>query len=1161
MKARYGIFVASVLASLAVLCVPHVRAQGLFGTISGVVTDSTGAVVSGATINVTNLDTNVTTTLETNAAGVYNATSLNPGIYRVQAAAQGFKTALVDRVLLEVNAHPSVDLALTVGQASETVEVTAQNTPLLQTQQTDLGQTLDTTRLQELPTQSSSGRSPYNFLSLAPGVAQQFGCSGCGNEGNVRISGSRPRNDDNILDGTSITPPVFGGQDVQPTVEAIGEFRIEQNSMSAEYGKAGGAIIIQVSKSGTNQFHGSAYEYNRNQKLDAKDYFVEPGAAKNPFTYDEFGGSVGGPVLKSKLFFFTDYEAIRSHGSTPNANVLVPDSSFRSGDLSALCPEGFAAGVCNNPAHQIFFPGTSTPIPNNMISSTSPVSAVIEAVWPTGTTVVGPGVESLTVNEPSSNSINRFNPRLDWNLNQADHIFAAAHTEFGVSYNYNINPGPAGRQTGRDANYAITVGETHTFGPTTLNDFRFGYTHRIGDRTPYGAGATSPALYGISGVPNCLSSVPDTGGGTKCGTPGVSVTGYSNFSNGGMLYEPATTFHFSDNVSKLVGKHSIKAGAQFDHYSIDNYQPNGVNGAFSFNGNETGNGFADFLFGAMANSSLQVQNAFVSSRAWSYSFFVQDDFKLSPKLTLNLGLRWQYDQSFHETHHGDAFFDPCAIFYSGKDSSCVPHWEQFGVNGTPDTTLDPSKHQFEPRIGIAWNPSGGFVVRAGYGIMHPGYVGHGRAGDGQPGPNLLATTTFVAGTSWDSPLPSVVSPDPSAITAPIPINTNVSFQSWAPRNQYPTYTQLWNLTVQKQFGTNTVAQIGYVGSKGTHLPINYAYNICQQTPASAAAEGNPFDFVGPSSSPYCPAAAAAVNAGAGFNAVYCCLTINPGWWGLSSSIYHSLQAQFDHRFSHGFSMLANFTWSKLIDDSSSDWGGFWSLDVLGQNFYNRKAERSVSAGDIPLRFTLAPIVELPFGPGKKWLNSGIAGNVIGGWRVATIYSIQAGTPFGVTDNSYGFCNGAGVLEDRPMVIGDPASISGSRRSTNLWFNNQALDFAGTCPGSGLVNSAPAPDFCCDVTKAFGNAPRFFADVRNPGVDNLDFSLQKDFKIPAGEQTRLVFSADFFNLPNHPQFAEPNSDPSTGYFPAAGGKRGSGFGTISQTSLPNRVIQLGLHLYF
>jgi hypothetical protein len=427
----------------------------------------------------------------------------------------------------------------------------------------------------------------------------------------------------------------------------------------------------------------------------------------------------------------------------------------------------------------------------------------------------------------------------------------------------------------------------------------------------------------------------------------------------------------------------------------------------------------------------------------------------------------------------------------------------------------------------------------------------------------LATTTINTGNTgtWDN-LPAITSPSVSAITGPIPINNNVYFQSWAPRNQYPTYTQLWNLTVEKQFGSNTVAQIGYVGSKGTHLPINYAYNICQQTPASAQLVPSGFNSPGvfsETSSPYCPAAAAAIQQGGG--SVYSGLWVTPGWWGLSSSIYHSMQAQFDHRFSHGFSLLANFTWSKLIDDSSSDWGGFWSLDALGQDFYNRNAERSVSAGDIPERLTIAPIVELPFGPGKKWLNSGVGGEVLGGWRVATIYSIQAGTPFGITDNNYGFCNSAGVVEDRPNLIGNPGSISGSQRSTNLWFNTQAFDFSGTCPGSGLVSTPSA--FCsgCQVANAFGNAPRFFAVVRNPGVDNLDFSLQKDFKIPAGEQTRLVFSADFFNLPNHPQFAEPNSDPSTGYFPAALGKRGSGFGTISQTSLPNRIIQLGLHLYF
>ncbi len=1177
------IHVASAVAfcclSIGLLCPSQMMAQGLFGTISGTVTDSSGAAIPGASVKVTNIDTSVSKTLSTNSAGIYSADSLNPGTYRVEAGAKGFKTAFAKGILLEVGANPKMDLTLQPGTVTETVEVSASNTATLQTQQSDLGQTLNVTQLQELPTQSGAGRSPYNFLTLAAGVSQQFGCSGsgtgvggCENSGNVRISGSRPRNDDNVLDGTSITPPVFGGQDVQPTVEAIQEFRIEQNSMSAEYGKAGGAIVIAVSKSGTNEFHGSAYEYNRNQKLDAKDYFVDPGKPKNPFTYDEFGGSIGGPIIKGKLFFFTDYEAIRSHGSQPVTGVLVPNAAFRSGDLGALCapPDSFnSSGICSNSAEQIVDPVTGNPLPyNNVANATSPVSAVSQAllgVWASGGTAAGIGVNALSLNSPGSTTLNRFNPRIDLNLSQTDHIFGAWHTDYGVGYAYNsVYVGNAGRQIARTKQYAGTIGWTHTFNAALLNDFRFGITHRIGDRTAFGVGATSPSTFGISGIPNCLSAVPDTGGGTKCGTPAVSITNYTGVSNGGMLYEPASTLHFSDNISKLVGRHSIKAGAQFDHYSMDNYQPNTVDGQFSFKGGATGNAFSDFLFGVVAGgSSVEVQNAFASSRAWSYSAFVQDDFKLSSKLTLNLGLRYQYDQSFHEIHHGDAFFDPCAILYTGKDPSCVPHWEQFGVNGTPDTTLDPSKLQFEPRIGFAWNPQGGFVIRGGYGIMHPGFVGHGRAGDGQPGPNLLASSSIPAGTSWDTSL-TVTSPNPSAITTPIVVNGNVSFSSWAPRKQTPSYTQLWNFTVQKQFGANTVAQVGYVGSKGTHLPINYAYNMCQQTPASAQFVPSGFGSPGvfsETSTPYCPAAAAAVNAGGA--SVYCCLTVTPGWWGLSSSIYHSMQAQFDHRFSHSFSMLANFTWSKLIDDSSSDWGGFWSLDVLGQDFYNRKAERSVSAGDIPKRFTIAPIVELPFGPGKKWLNSGAAGVVLGGWRVATIYTIQAGTPFGITDNNYGFCNSAGVLENRPMLIGNPASISGSQRSPNLWFNNQAFDFSGTCPGPGLV-STPST-FCsgCQVSAAFGNAPRFFSNVRNPGIDNLDFSLQKDFKIPAGEQTRLVFSADFFNLPNHAQFTEPNADPKTGYNPvnSSQGLRGSGLGTISQTSLPNRIIQLGLHLYF
>src|SRR5919108_74574 len=655
-------------------CSRNLSAQGLFGTISGIVSDSSGAVVPGATVTVTNVSTNVVVTLTTNSAGAYVAASLNPGRYNVQGEAKGFKTAIVNDIELEVGANPKIDLTLQIGLVAEHVLVTAENAPLLQTQQSDLGQTVNERQLDQLPTSGGTGRNVYSLLSLAPGVSQQTGCDGCGNYGNVRISGSRPRSDDYTLDGSTVTAPVFGGAAVSPSVDSIQEFRIEQNSMSAEYGKASGAILIAVSKSGTNTLHGTAYEYNRNQKLNARNFFENPSKRKNPFTYDEFGGSVGGPLIKDRLFFFSDYQGIRSHGSTASAGLSVPNAAFRSGDLSAMCTSGFdSSGTCATASRQIHFPGTTTPVPFNKIPSAqiSTISQNLLAIWPNSTTPGGIGINTLTLATPGSTSLNRFDPRIDFNLSKSDHLFGMLHTQAGRFLGYNLIIGLAGRQTLRSSDYATTEGWTHIFSPALVNDFRFGYMHRIGDRTPYGAGATSPSGFGINGIPDCLSSVPDTSGGAKCGTPGVSITGYNGISNAGMLYEPASTLQFSDVVSKLLGRNGIKTGAEFRRYSIDNYQPNGVVGQFAFTGSQTGNGFADFLFGVMNTGNVQVQNTFVSSRAWSYSFFVQDDFKLTSRLTLNLGLRWQYDQSFHETHHGDAFFNPYAA-----------QWEQFGVNAT-----------------------------------------------------------------------------------------------------------------------------------------------------------------------------------------------------------------------------------------------------------------------------------------------------------------------------------------------------------------------------------------------------------------------------------------------------------------------------------------------
>jgi Carboxypeptidase regulatory-like domain/TonB dependent receptor-like, beta-barrel len=1112
----------SVLAALMMmgLWCHQASAQGVFGTITGTIFDSSGGVLPGAAVTVTNLRTNVAKTLTTNEAGVYSAPNLIPGSYKVEASLAGFKTAVVEAITLEANTSPKVDLTLEVGRATELVNVRAQ-APLLQAEHTDLGQTVTEQQIEQLPT----GRDLYSLIPLAAGVSQQVACDGdCGNNANLRINGDRPRTQDYVLDGTTINAPVFGGQSINPSIDVMQEFRIESNSMSAEYGKAGGGVLIAVTKSGTNEFHGSGYEYHRNEQLNARNFFEDRTAPQNPFERNEFGGSFGGPALKNRLFFFVGYQGVRADTSSPVVGLIVPNEAFRNGDLSAVCAAGFdAGGTCADASQQIFFPGTTTPVPFNRIPSgeLSSISRNFMAQMPTaGPPGLNPGTLELSDTSATDTSRNQVTTRVDYQISSSDQVFGVMHANWGPSTTRRTNPIPTER-TSHAGEYTFSTAWTRIFTPTVLNSFRFGYMQR----KAHFLGTGSPAEFGLQGIPACLSSVP---GLEECGIPSVNITGFASLGGGNPFYEPANTFHISDTFSQLLGRHSLKVGGEARRISIDNYQPNSPNGDFDFRGTATGHPFADFLFGVMDTGAVNLQNAMVQTRAWSYSLFVQDDFKITPTLTLNLGLRWQYDQSVREKNNALAFFNP----YTAE-------WEQFGVNA-PETPFDPSFKQFAPRVGVAWSATPTLVVRGGYGITYPGWVGHGRAGDGEVSPNVLAGTTFPAGTDWEN-LPPVRNPDPSAIAAPIPVAGTVSFVYWAPREQTPPRFHLWNLTVEKQLDQSTVVQVGYVGSAGRHLPINYGYNICQQTPETTAQFG--YDAT---TSPNCPLAAEKVLAGGG--SLYD-LIVNPGYWGLSSSDYHSFQAKFERRFSGGISLLTNFTWSKLMDDSSSDWSGFWSLDVLGQDFYNRAAERSVSAGDIPLRLTVAPIVELPFGADHRWLNSGVASQVLGGWRAAAVYTVSSGSPFGITDNSYGYCNAAHTLTNRPTMLGDPLP-SGFNQTIDRWFDTDAFDFSGTCPTAHLLTpTAPKPGVG-DPNKAFGNAPRYFDDLRNPVLNNIDFSLQKDFALPGGDQRRLRIRADFFNLLNHPQFGEPVSDPTDG-----------NFSRIVRTSVNNRTVQLGVHVYF
>jgi outer membrane receptor protein involved in Fe transport len=1092
------------IAVALMLCSTPVAGQAVFGTISGVVTDPSGAVIPGAAVKVTNLNTGVSKTLITNGAGAYNAASLPPGTYEVQVDLKGFKTAVAKDITVEVSGNARVDLKLEIGQTTESVEVTSE-APLLQTQQSSIGQTVSQKQLDMLPVQGGTGRSIYNLVALSAGVTQQVG-QGYDLD-NMRINGGRPRMDDYLLDGTSTQQPVWGGPAVTPSVEAIQEFRVETNAFSAEYGKVSGGIMTAVTRSGTNSFHGAVYEFLRNDKLNATPFFADK---KPPLRYNEFGARFGGPVFKNKLFFFADYQGVRSSTSTPSPYNAVPNAAFRAGNLSALLP------------------GTQLhdPLGNPYVNNQVPVSAIAQkllALFPTGNGGANPnmaGSDYFNTNTSSRETVNRINARIDWNPNQADRIFSVFHIQRErnpLTTAYGGAVAGSSYQT-NDAN-GLTVGWTHTFSSTLVNDFRFGYTHRNVLRTDNGYGISDPVDFGITGIPAC--KLQQSGG--KCGAPSLSISGYPADIGGGlnMMIEPAGNKQFTDTLSKVVGRHSFKFGGEIRRYSIDNIQPNRLTGEFIFNGAGTGNPFADFLIGYLGNSRVDQQSQFLSSRAWSNAFFVQDDWKVTPRLTLNLGLRWQYDPSFHEINHQTASFNPHTLT-----------WERFGVNGVPEGAIDTHWKQFGPRVGFAWNMFGNFVLRGGYGISYPGFLGHGRAGDAEPSPNLLTQTHIAPGT-YLSTLPPIAVPDPNA---PLTLG-QASYVMYIPRKQPATYVQQWNLTLEKQLARDMIASLAYTGSHGVHLPVQYSYNLCQASRAQVTQYGwGALNM----DSPYCaPGSLAALG---GVYGAY----IYPGWTAISSSVYHALSAKIEKRYSNGFGLLGSFTWSKLIDDSSSDWSGFGSLDSQGTDFYDRKYERSVSAGDVPLRFVVSPIYELPWGRGKRWLNEGPLSQVLGGWRVTGIYTISSGEPLGINDAGYQYCNPARIINVRPMVVGNPLP-SGFQRTADYWFDTSAFDWSGTCVASSprLVQLHGA----ANASYTFGDAPRFFSNLRGPRYNNIDASLQKEFRVPLGEQGRLRFQMDAFNLLNHTLLSNP------------GVIADANFGKITSTRIPGRTMQLGLHLSF
>ena len=1105
-------FVLCLIISLAPL-----SAQTTTGSIVGTVTDPSSAVIGGANITVTNMDTNISVKTTTDQAGNYVVTPLAIGRYSVTVEAAGFKKSVRSDITLNVQDRIRVDAALEVGAVSDTVEVQAA-APLLQTDTSYLGQVVDSQRIVDLPL---NGRYFSRLAILTAGTAPTPAGARDEKTGGFSSNGVRPYQNNDLLDGVdnnSMSEDMVSqaAYVVGPPPDAIAEFKVQTNSMSAEFGRSGGAVLNVTVKSGTNGLHGTAYEFLRNSALDAKNFFDSPTDPIPPFKLNQFGFSTGGPVYipkvyngKNQTFFFFDYQGTRQRtGHTFFATV--PPPAWGNGDFSGFQP--------------IYDPATTTidangnatrqPFANNQIPQNrfNPVAKTLMGLFPApniagSVDVSGVGNNYLS-NPIEPDTTNQFDVRIDHKISDSDSIFG----RFSFSNNHLTPPGEipppldaADFASGDFLNNArnLVITETHIFTPRTVNELRLGYSRNRSERLQFNSTKNLSAQYGIAGIPF---------GPTNGGLPQFNVDGLNSF--GSAEYQPTVEiqniYHIIDSLTLIRGRHTMKIGAEIKpRVNFTILQPPYPRGELDFYGNftrdpnniaNTGLGAADFLLGALDTSILSsfIDNTFQQPGQF---YYIQDDFKVTQKLTLNLGLRYDFVTYAMEKYNAEASFNVATNTLDiahGRQDPLPPSWyPQIAVNRNAPRSLVPNeKHDFGPRVGFAYNLFKNTVIRGGYGIFYSSYEA-GPLSIPNPGnnPPFFNQTTYVP-VSFITPNPRV-----NNLSQGFPLDSlsnpdQPSLFSLDPRFHNP-YVQHWNLSVQHELGWNTVWEVAYAGSKGTHL---YEFR-----------EGNP---IAPSSDPNADSASRRPRSYLGD------LTF---WCACNSSHYHSLQTKLEKRFSNDLSFLTAYTFGKSIDETSQASLSFASGGGA-RNPSNPEWEKARSDFDITHRFVNSLSYDIPFGKGKRF-GSGIsrlADFLVGGWELQGIQSVNTGTPR--TIRGRGLCNCSG--EGRPDRVPGVDIIPSNQDASN-WFNTAAF----TDPAFGT----------------YGNSGRNI--ISTATQVNIDSSLFKDFRITEGK--KLQFRSEFFNMINHPNFK--SNSLNARYYQATAGQYSAAW--------PSRQIQFALKFIY
>ena len=1069
-------------------------AQQETATISGTITDATGAVVPNAVVIVTNVQTGISVRTEATEAGTYVVPSLRPGDYSIAVESKGFQKTVRTGVTLQVAQVARIDVTLQTGALTESVEVVAA-TPLLDTLTSSRGSVIDQKKIVELPL---NGRDYHQLALLSPGVLPGTPRLASVNfKGVLNVNGNRTFNNVFLLDGVDNISysNSFRGENVQlvqPSIEALQEFKIQTNAYSAEFGRSSGAVVNATIKSGTNTVRGSVYEFVRNDSLDANNFFSNAlGAPKPKRERNQFGGAAGGPLVKNRTFWFGDYEGLRDLEGVPRVRQ-VPTAAEKAGLFSAAVFDPFTTGrpeFSRNAQGQWVIPRERW----------DPVGAAIIGLIP------DPNVANSTIfaSTPVTDTrTDQFDVRVDHQISPNMTLFG----RYSFVDTLTFRPAPLeGLAEGsfNDAfgsndmrSQGLAIGLTWTVSPTLVGDIRFGYSAGDYYTTPPNYGVDGPAQIGLKNVP---SDPAITGGVPKVNIQGFDAVGRHTSTP---QFQTPRSWNPRATFSLNRGEHFIKFGGEFLHVQTRINDLNATIGRMNFENRFTNRAVGDLLLGLPSQLALTSYTVMDQGQDMQF-YFVQDDYRVSPKLTANVGVRYEYATPPRERDNQFANFDPATgtmIFATDGDVF-------------DRALIHPDRNNFAPRVGFAYTPMSRWVVRGGYGVFYTHTVRQGREGLLGFNPPYLVDNLLQTGVTGAAAIASaapfrLVNGYPSGLLDPTTLAPTISRRA-QDANQRTPYIQQYNIGVQYELRSDIVLDVAYVGNKGTKL--NGFRNLNQRAvitnPDGSQAAGNrPYPAFG-----------------------------DIQWMeNRVSSTYKSLQLRLEKRFTNGLTGNVSYTLGEALSgapDHISTSGGGAGIDTgvfrEPQDGNNLRAEYGPTEFDIRHRFVASYIWELPFGRGRHWGNSWNRAMdlAFGGWQVTGIHVLQSGLALTATLSGANVVNLGGERRARPNLVGEP-ELSESQRTLARWFNTDA--FAAFA-----------------VPQAFGNAG--VGIMRGPGVANFDFTFAKNFQVT--DRRYFQFRTEIFNAFNHPNFGPPNI-----------ARDSSGFGQILSAA-PARIIQFGVKFYF